>query len=195
LLLVLCLATPKSLRLRAEEIDATQRPISVREVVGCSKGTVAFHAKRVGKVAENPACLVRYDWKEVQAYYDEGHSRAECVRKFGFCSQTRARAVRSGKIIANRDWRIPLEVLLVSDRQQTCRVHLKNRLIRANLLTCVCQICGLTEWRGQSIVLELDHINGKETDNRLENLRLLCPNCHSQTTTYCSKNRLLKNKK
>lgn len=47
-----------------------------------------------------------------------------------------------------------------------------------------CAICGISEWRGRRLVLHLDHINGINNDNRFENLRLLCPNCHSQTDTY-----------
>jgi hypothetical protein len=47
-----------------------------------------------------------------------------------------------------------------------------------------CAWCGISEWRAQALVLHLDHINGINNDNRLINLRLLCPNCHSQTATY-----------
>ena len=49
--------------------------------------------------------------------------------------------------------------------------------------------CELTEWREQLITLELDHINGDNKDNSLDNLRLLCPNCHSQTPTYRGRNK------
>jgi len=49
----------------------------------------------------------------------------------------------------------------------------------------ICEKCGIVEWQGKLIRFHLDHINGNHTDNTVENLRLLCPNCHSQTDTYC----------
>jgi 5-methylcytosine-specific restriction endonuclease McrA len=51
-----------------------------------------------------------------------------------------------------------------------------------------CMVCGISRWRGQPLSLHLDHLNGIRNDNRLENLRILCPNCHSQTGTYCKRN-------
>lgn len=50
-------------------------------------------------------------------------------------------------------------------------------------------LCGLSEWQGYPIMLELDHINGKHSDNSRENLRILCPNCHSQTPTFRNRKR------
>jgi Zn finger protein HypA/HybF involved in hydrogenase expression len=62
---------------------------------------------------------------------------------------------------------------------------IKERVIQDELLTHTCSECSLESvWNGKPIVLELDHINGVSNDNRLENLRFLCPNCHSQTTTF-----------
>ena len=56
-----------------------------------------------------------------------------------------------------------------------------------------CQICGLKcLWNNKILNLHLDHINGINSDNRLENLRWICPNCHSQTETYTGKNKLKK---
>lgn len=84
---------------------------------------------------------------------------------------------------------IPLDEILVKDSEYTNMTKLKSRVMDAGLLENKCSCCGLTDWLGKPIVLQLDHINGDNRDNRLENLRLLCPNCHSQTETFCGKNR------
>ena len=66
---------------------------------------------------------------------------------------------------------------------------LKNRLLAEGFKEHKCECCGITEWNGQPAPIELDHINGNHHDNRLENLRILCPNCHAQTDTYRGKNK------
>lgn len=70
------------------------------------------------------------------------------------------------------------------------RSALRRKIIKESLLEYKCSNpeCGISEWKGHPISLELDHINGINNDNRLSNLRFLCPNCHSQTVTYGSKN-------
>lgn len=66
--------------------------------------------------------------------------------------------------------------------------HLKNRLLKENIFDRKCYKCGSIDWLGEPIPLELEHVNGIHDDNRLENLTLLCPNCHAQTSTYRGRN-------
>jgi len=90
------------------------------------------------------------------------------------------------------DWtkKIPAEELFVIGDYRGSG-HLKKRIIKENLIDYRCNVCNGTEWLGQKLSLHLDHINGKTKDNRIENLRFLCPNCHSLTDTYCGKNKRL----
>lgn len=78
--------------------------------------------------------------------------------------------------------------ILIPQSTYKNRSRLKQRLITDGLLEYKCSICGIKDWQGKEIALQLDHINGINNDNRLENLRFLCPNCHSQTDTYAGKN-------
>jgi hypothetical protein len=68
---------------------------------------------------------------------------------------------------------------------------LRKQLIKEGLKAARCERCGLSEWRGAPLPLELDHVNGDHLDNRLGNLRILCPNCHATTETWCGRNRKL----
>jgi hypothetical protein len=68
------------------------------------------------------------------------------------------------------------------------RTKLRKRVLRDSLLEYVCSICGIGPiWNEQNLSLQLDHINGDSCDHRLENLRFLCPNCHSQTRTFSTR--------
>lgn len=61
---------------------------------------------------------------------------------------------------------------------------LRKRLIREGIKQEKCECCGITEWNGQKAPLQLDHKNGDHNDNRLENLQILCANCHALTPTH-----------
>jgi transposase-like protein len=93
---------------------------------------------------------------------------------------------------AARGWRrgrrIALEAVLVADSTYH-RGHLKERLYEEGLKERRCELCGQDEiWRGTSMSLILDHANGKHNDNRIENLRIVCPNCAATFDTHCGRN-------
>jgi hypothetical protein len=66
---------------------------------------------------------------------------------------------------------------------------LRIRLIKEGIKKEQCEICKIETWLGKHVSLELDHIDGDSTNHKLKNLRIICPNCHSQTETYRSKNK------
>jgi 5-methylcytosine-specific restriction endonuclease McrA len=126
----------------------------------------------------------RYDWTEVQAYYDAGFSYRQCSARFGFCSQARTKAVQRGEMKPRSNAKSVEEVLT----SKSSRYFKKAKLIREGWLFHRCENCGISEWRGKRLVIQIDHINGVKNDWRLENLRMLCPNCHSQTGTFSGRN-------
>jgi len=77
-----------------------------------------------------------------------------------------------------------LEDVMV-ENSNYCAGHLKVRLLKNGLLKNECSLCGQKpEWKNKKLVMVIDHINGINNDNRLNNLRLLCPNCNSQQPTF-----------
>ena len=84
---------------------------------------------------------------------------------------------------------IPLKDILIENSEYLWTNSLKKRLLKDGLLDYKCYNCDLTEWLGKPISLQLEHVSGNNTDNRIENLTLLCPNCHSQTKTFAGRNK------
>jgi len=163
-------------------LEAGKPQAEIARALGIAKSTVAYHCRRACE--PDPRFRRRYDWKIVQDYYNLGHTVNECVAHFGFSKQTWHAAKNRGDIVT-RARAMPIEQLLRGRRDRT---HLKGRLIKAGLLLERCQSCGIVDWRGRPLALELHHINGDGHDNRLGNLALLCPNCHSQTDSWGGRN-------
>jgi len=154
----------------------------IMPTVGCSKPTISFHAKRAGFARPTR----KYPWDAIQAYYNECRSVRACLAKFRLCRSTWIKAVHEGHLVPVASQDFSLDLCEGSTRQ---RGVLKYYLLKQGLLPNTCALCPQgPEWNGKPLVLVLDHINGVNNDNRLENLRLLCPNCNSQTDTFAGRN-------
>lgn len=83
----------------------------------------------------------------------------------------------------------PLDEVLVKNSSYVHAYGLKRKLLKSEILEDKCYKCGIADtWQGEPIALHIHHINGDRTDNRVKNLTILCPNCHSQTPNYGGKN-------
>jgi Homeodomain-like domain len=158
----------------------------IADELGVSRPTICFHMRQLG-IRPRPELSRRYDWNEIRAFYDAGYSMRECMRRFGFSRTAWADAVGRGAI-EPRPRLEPLELILAAGRRRN-RFHVKGRLLSAGLKEPRCEECGLIHWLGRPVALQLHHVNGDGQDNRLENLLLLCPNCHSQTDTWGGRNK------
>jgi DNA-binding CsgD family transcriptional regulator len=149
--------------------------------LGLAKSTVTYHARSLGEDID-PRFAHRFDWSLIQAYYDDGHSLRDCMRTFGFGNWSWQQAIQRGQIVPRPRFRPVSEVFAANTHRD--RGQLKARLLSQGLKENRCASCRITEWRGRKLSLALHHINGDRLDNRLENLELLCPNCHSQTENF-----------
>jgi transposase-like protein len=170
----------------ADLLDCGLNHTQIAQRLGITKHTVAYHARTLGRPAD-PRFTRRYDWTEIQRYYDAGHSVTDCQERFGFARETWNAARRRGAVIP-RPQATPIEQLLVVKQQAGGRLNIKRRLLAHGLKEPRCERCAIDEWLGEPLVLALHHINGDNCDDRLENLQLLCPNCHSQTENFAGRN-------
>ena len=135
-------------------------------------------------------------------FVEESNTYISLLRKCGYTNLGNNTIVKKRIILLNlstdhfvknvppANKKIQLSEILVENSTYNCNRDIKKRLYNELNWEYKCLHCGIDEYMGQKISLELDHINGNNTDNRIENLRLLCPNCHSLTPTFRTKNKI-----
>lgn len=128
--------------------------------------------------------IIEAGWKMAGGTYAMVHKRIR--RQKLDASHFLGRGWNAGGVSANRK---PVEEFLHENCFSITSARLKQKLYDAGLKSKVCEECGITEWNGKPAPLQLDHENGDSSDNRLDNLRILCANCHALTPTHSGKNR------
>jgi len=150
----------------------------------------------------------KYTKEKLEPLVKESRTVADVLRKLGLCASGGSHTLIKNRIrnlgidhshfTGQRQYgednpshkgRRPTTSLLTKNSTYPT-YHLKKRLIKEDLIPYRCNLCNLLPiWNNRPLILQIDHINGIRTDDRLGNLRFLCPNCHSQTDTFGSKNR------
>jgi hypothetical protein len=205
-----CSYTQEQLR-EAVAVSRTMRQVLLRLGLVPSGGnyeTVRDQMRRLGISGEHLSrhTLNRHGDADIARLVAASHSYAEVFRRLGLSpTGWDYRALRRWILSLGLDtshfvgsaWRRGVPGSL-RPRRPIAEYLVEGRLVPTSLLRCrlleegvfdqLCQRCGRREWNGQPIPLELDHLNGDRTDNRLKNLRVLCPNCHAQTDTYRGRN-------
>lgn len=149
--------------------------------------------------------IFSYSKEELQRLLDNSSGLTPVLRKIGigggsslatlrkaislYGLDTTTNSLNAKEAIKNSSrGRKDLSEILVENSTYTNMERLKTRLVNEGLLEYKCYICGLVNWNGKAISLQIHHINGVHSDNRLSNLQFLCPNCHSQTEFWCGNN-------
>ncbi len=85
--------------------------------------------------------------------------------------------------------KIPLEEIFEGKHPHYQSNKLRRRLFKEGYKDERCEVCNTTEWNGKPLSFQLEHIDGNRYNHSLDNLIIICPNCHSQTDTYCGRNK------
>jgi Winged helix-turn-helix DNA-binding len=187
-------------------VELLETGVSYKEIskqLGISKSTISYYAKRLDLMRGQSFDKIIYDWEAMQLYYDEGHCLLEVAQYFNIKYAAVLGGSGRGKLKTDpqrkcnkREYFYKIkneDIFKENSPYKTCTA--RHRILSANLIpyycnndNCILYKVERPSWAGNPIVLHIDHINGINNDHRLSNLRWLCPNCHSQTDTYCARN-------
>lgn len=145
------------------------------------------------------AIIDNFTKEELEQIVQESNSYREVITKLGYATtggnthQTVKKRLEKYDIstehfsIGGSKGTTRTEENVFCENSTATQATLRRWFIKGKYVPYQCDYCGISEWQGKELVLQLDHINGDNHDNRLENLHWLCPNCHSQTDTFCGK--------
>lgn len=143
------------------------------------------------------ALVDNFTKEELEQIVKNSHSYRDVIKKVGYTTVSggntktvRSRIEKYGidtSHFSNNGAMIRTEENVFCKDSTAAQKVLRDWFKKGEYVPYQCDCCGISEWQGKKLVLQLDHINGDNHDNRLENLHWLCPNCHSQTDTFCGK--------
>lgn len=161
-----------------------QKPISIITQELCAYGchTIAKYQSVSGKLmceTSSSKCS-EIKRKNSEGLKNCGRDYVETYKNLSQETKDRMAWTKGKKFVSNN-------TILTKDSGYSTHC-VRNRVIKDNLLRYECASCHINSWKNKKIVLELDHVDGNNRNHSLENLRFLCPNCHSQTPTYKGRN-------
>lgn len=141
--------------------------------------------------AANKASVLNFSVEQVQNAVDSTNSVVAATANLNVSRRTFTRYLSIYNIAPKRlhpkGYGYKLEDILNGQHPSFSSSRLLQKLIEAGIKKYECECCKISTWCERPITLELNHVDGEHTNHRLENLQILCPNCHSQTDTYRSK--------
>lgn len=176
----------------------------VLETMGYNKGEVRHHNKLTQFIGDYNIDISHFGfvpekWKELPNIINDCYSYADILRKLelsthGSNTLTAKKYVQHFNLNVEHFDKVKgtkSDKVVLTDEHVFCKNKITKSVVRKRFLKLVeykCVICGIDKWMNAPLILEMDHIDGNRDNNEWNNLRLLCPNCHSQTETFGSKN-------